>query len=332
MAAPGSVVSGRRGGVNIGAPDAIRPGKTLAAYGGAEGGRDYNTVELSERTLWQTYMPPFEAAVKAGVAVIMASFNDIGGTPAHASDWLFGDVLRGRWGFKGLVVSDWSGIQELIAHGVAATRGEAGILALRAGVDVDMSDDIYVDSIAAAVRAGRLQQAFVDSSVHRLLRVKFELGSSGSYRFSDARASVASPAPEHMEAASVAAREAIVLLKNENRRFGCARRVGRSPSSDRSPTMRAPPSATGPLTGSRRRPSALWRESAPPSRHRRGSSMCEVRRSIRQIQRDLPRHATRHHRPMQSSSYSASGKTCRRRQRVALRSHCQARSSSWPAR
>ena len=211
---------GGAGGVNIGAPDALlATAKHFAAYGGAEGGRDYNTVELSERTLWQTYMPPFEAAVKAGAAVIMASFNDIGGTPAHASDWLLGDVLRGRWGFKGLVVSDWSGIQELIAHGVAATRGEAGILALRAGVDVDMSDDIYLDSIAAAVRAGRLQQAFVDSSVHRLLRVKYALGLfQDPYRFSDvARERRFTLAPEHMEAARVAAREAIVLLKNANR-------------------------------------------------------------------------------------------------------------------
>jgi len=211
---------GGAGGVNIGAPDALlATAKHFAAYGGAEGGRDYNTVELSERTLWETYLPPFEAAVKAGVAVIMASFNEIGGTPAHASDWLFGDVLRRRWGFKGLVVSDWSGIQELIAHRVAATRGEAGILALRAGVDVDMSDDIYVDSIAAAVRAGRLPQSFVDSSVHRLLRVKYALGLfQDPYRFSDvARERRFTLAPQHVEAARVAAREAIVLLKNANK-------------------------------------------------------------------------------------------------------------------
>ena len=211
---------GGAGGVNIGAPDALlATAKHFAAYGGAEGGRDYNTVELSERTLWETYLPPFEAAVKAGVAVIMASFNEIGGTPAHASDWLFGDVLRGRWGFKGLVVSDWSGIQELIAHRVAATRGEAGVLALRAGIDVDMSDDIYVDSIAAAVRAGRLPQSFVDSSVHRLLRVKYALGLfQDPYRFNDvARERRFTLAPQHVEAARVAARESIVLLKNANK-------------------------------------------------------------------------------------------------------------------
>jgi len=211
---------GGDGALNLGAPDAlIATAKHFAAYGGAEGGRDYNTVELSERTLWEIYLPPFEAAVKAGAAVVMASFNDVGGTPAHASDWLLGEVLRGLWRFKGLVVSDWSGIQELIAHGVAGTKGEAGILALRAGVDVDMSDGIYADSMAAVVRAGRLPQSFVDSSVHRLLRLKYALGLfQDPYRFSDvARQRRFTLPPEHMAAARIAAREGIVLLKNANR-------------------------------------------------------------------------------------------------------------------
>lgn len=210
---------GGPGALNLGATDALlATAKHFAAYGAAEGGRDYNTVELSERTLWETYLPPFEAAVKAGVAVVMASFNDIGGVPAHASDWLLGEVLRGRWGFKGLVVSDWSGIAEMVPHGVAATTGEAGVLALRAGVDVDMSDGIYADSMAAVVRAGRLPERFVDSSVHRLLRVKHALGLfQDPYRFSDvARQRRFTLAPEHMAAARIAAREAIVLLKNAN--------------------------------------------------------------------------------------------------------------------
>src|SRR5207237_700631 len=100
-------------GRGLGAPDALLATvKHYAAYGGAEGGRDYNSVELSERTLWETYLPPYEAAVKAGVATVMPSFNDTGGTPSHASDWLLGDILRHRWGFKGLVISDWGGIEE----------------------------------------------------------------------------------------------------------------------------------------------------------------------------------------------------------------------------
>lgn len=211
---------GGDGALNLGATDALlATAKHFAAYGAAEGGRDYNTVELSERALWQTYLPPFEAAIKAGVAVVMASFNDIGGVPAHASDWLLGEVLRGRWGFKGLVVSDWSGIAEMVPHGVAATTGEAGVLALRAGVDVDMSDGIYADSMAAVVRAGRLPERFVDSSVHRLLRVKYALGLfQDPYRFSDVeRQRRYTLAPEHLAAARIAAREAIVLLKNANK-------------------------------------------------------------------------------------------------------------------
>jgi len=211
---------GGDGGTGLGAPDAlIATVKHFAAYGGAEGGRDYNSVELTERTLWDIYLPPYEAAVKAGAATVMPSFNDIGGIPAHSSDWLLDDVLRGRWGFTGVVVSDWGGIGEMVPHGVAATTGAAGILAIRAGVDVDMSDGIYADSLAAAVRAGRLREAFVDSSVHRLLRLKYALGLfQDPYRFTDVeREKRFTLAPEHLRAARIAAREGIVLLKNANR-------------------------------------------------------------------------------------------------------------------
>ena len=211
---------GGDGALNIGSPDVLLATvKHFAAYGGAEGGRDYNSVELSERTLWETYLPPYEAAVKAGVVTVMSSFNDIGGIPAHSSDWLLQDVLRERWGFKGLVVSDWGGIGELVPHGVAASSGAAGILALRAGVDVDMSDGIYADSLAAAVRAGRLSESLVDSAVRRLLRVKYALGLfQDPYKFNDvAREKRYTLAPEHVAASRIAAREAIVLLKNAGR-------------------------------------------------------------------------------------------------------------------
>jgi beta-glucosidase len=216
-------VRGFQGGdsaLGIGAPDALLATvKHFAAYGGAEGGRDYNSVELSERTLWETYLPSYEAAVKAGVAFVMPSFNDIGGTPSHASDWLLQDVLRQRWGFKGAVVSDWGGISELIPHGVAANRGEAGILGIRAGVDIDMSDNVYVDSLAAAVRSGRVPEALVDSAVHRVLRIKYALGLfQDPYRFNDAeRERRYTLAPEHLLASRLAAREGIVLLKNSSK-------------------------------------------------------------------------------------------------------------------
>jgi beta-glucosidase len=193
--------------------------KHFAAYGGAEGGRDYNTVELTERTLWETFLPPYEAAVRAGAATIMSSFNDIGGVPAHASDWLLGDVLRKRWGFKGLVVSDWGGIDEMMRHGVAGSKADAGMLAIRAGVDIDMATNIYADSLAAAVRAGRLSESFVDTAVRRVLRVKHALGLfQDPYRYSDtARQRRYTLAPEHIAASRQAAREGIVLLKNVNR-------------------------------------------------------------------------------------------------------------------
>jgi beta-glucosidase len=211
---------GGPGGANLGASDALfATVKHFAAYGSAEGGRDYNSVELSERTLWETFLPPYEAAVKAGVATVMTSFNDIGGTPAHSSDWLHGDVLRGRWAYQGLVISDWGGISELIPHGVAANRGEAGILGIRAGIDVDMSDAVYADSLAAAVRTGRVPVAMVDSAVKRVLRAKFALGLfQDPYRFSDAaRERRYTLAAEHVGAARAAARESIVLLKNADK-------------------------------------------------------------------------------------------------------------------
>jgi beta-glucosidase len=207
-------------GVGLGATDAmLATAKHFAAYGAAEGGRDYNSVELTERTLWETFLPPYEAAVAAGAATVMSSFNDIGGVPAHSSDWLIGDVLRGRWAFKGLVISDWGGIGEMINHRVAANKGEAGILALRAGVDIDMSDAVYADSLAAAVRTGRIPIALVDSSVRRVLRLKYTLGLfDDPYRFNDvAREKRYTLAPEHVAAARIAAREGIVLLKNANK-------------------------------------------------------------------------------------------------------------------
>ncbi|HJP60758.1 MAG TPA: glycoside hydrolase family 3 N-terminal domain-containing protein [Gemmatimonadaceae bacterium] len=216
-------VRGFQGGDNaagLGRPDAmLATVKHFAGYGGAEGGRDYNTVELSERTLWESYMPPYEAAVKAGAATVMGSFNEIGGTPSHASEWLLTDVLRKRWGFNGLVVSDWGAISELVNHHVAGSTGAAGVLGLNAGVDMDMSDHVYVDSIAAAVKAGRLPVALIDSAVKHVLRVKYLLGLfSDPYKFSDAtREKHYTLAAGHIDAARTAAREGIVLLKNANK-------------------------------------------------------------------------------------------------------------------
>src|SRR5438093_354653 len=155
-------------GADLKAPDAVlATAKHFAAYGGAEGGRDYNTVDISERTLREVYLPPFRAAVDAGVGSIMTSFNDIAGVPSTANRWLVTTLLRGEWGFAGFVVSDWTGIAELQAHGVAASRADAGRLALAAGVDMDMQSRSYLEVVPALVRRGLISPAVVDAAVRR---------------------------------------------------------------------------------------------------------------------------------------------------------------------
>jgi beta-glucosidase len=185
--------------------------KHFAAYGGAEAGREYNTVDVSERTLRDIYLPPFKAAVDAGAGSIMSAFNEIAGIPSSANPWLTNTVLRGEWGFDGLVVSDWTSIAELIPHGIAATRADAGRLALAAGVDMDMVSQIYLDSLPALVQSGRVPIAQVDSAVRRILREKLRLG-----LFEDPnRGVMATPPPLDRELARRVARESIVLLRNE---------------------------------------------------------------------------------------------------------------------
>jgi beta-glucosidase len=192
--------------------------KHYAAYGAAEGGRDYNVAELSERTLWETYMPPYLAAVQAGAGSVMASFNEIGGTPAHASSWLLTDVLRDRWGFDGVLVSDWTGVQELLAHGVAAAPPEAAARGIEAGVDIDMSAGIYRSALPEALRSGRVRMSSIDSAVHRVLRAKHALGLfDDPYRYSDTvRERTSILTAEHRAVARTLARESIVLLENDS--------------------------------------------------------------------------------------------------------------------
>jgi beta-glucosidase len=191
--------------------------KHFAAYGAAEGGRDYNTVDLSERTLREIYLPPFRAAVRAGVGSVMTSFNEIGGIPSTANGWLLTGVLRREWGFRGLVVSDWTAVAELEQHGVAGNRAAAGALALDAGVDMDMQSRSYVETLPALVHAGRLSEATVDEAVRRVLGAKARLGLfADPYRGAspDAeRAILLAPATRKL--ARDVAGEAIVLLKND---------------------------------------------------------------------------------------------------------------------
>jgi beta-glucosidase len=205
-------------GPDLRSPDAVlATAKHFAAYGGAEAGRDYNTVDVSERTLREVYLPPFRAAVRAGVGSIMSAFNEIAGVPSSASRWLLTDVLRHEWGFRGFVVSDWGAIDELRAHGVAAGRGDAGRLALTAGVDMDMSAGLFLRELPALVARREIGLQTVNEAVRRVLRAKLALGLFGDpYRgVSPERERARTLTPAARALARRDAAEAIVLLKND---------------------------------------------------------------------------------------------------------------------
>lgn len=199
------------------ADSVLATAKHFVAYGGAEAGRDYNTVDISERTLREVYLPPFHAAVDAGVGSIMASFNEIAGVPMHANGPLINGVLRGEWGFDGVLVSDYTGVMELMNHRIAADRTEAGRRALEAGVDIDMVSDIYRKDMPKAVRAGKLPVATVDDAVLRVLRAKYRLGLfDNPYRNCDESLEKSQTlTADHRDAARTMARESMVLLKNK---------------------------------------------------------------------------------------------------------------------
>lgn len=204
-------------GTSLRARDAIAAtAKHFAAYGAAEGGRDYNVADISERSLRDVYLPPFHAAVCAGAATLMASFNEVGGVPAHASRQLATDILRGEWKFDGLVVSDWTGIGELLNHGIAADSGAAGALGIHAGVDVDMVSEIYLRHLPARAQDGRVSMTEIDEAVRRMLRLKYRLGlfEDPYARHDAARERAVTLTAEHRAAARDVARRSIVLLKN----------------------------------------------------------------------------------------------------------------------
>jgi beta-glucosidase len=192
--------------------------KHFAGYGGAEGGRDYNTVDISERTLREVYLPPFKAAVDAGAGTLMSSFNEISGIPSTANVQLITNTLRGEWGFDGFVVSDWNSVGELINHGVAADQAEAAVLGLKAGVDMDMESYCYQETLATAVRDGRVSESELDEAVRRILQAKFRLGLfDNPYKNCDVnREQHDILTAEHRRMAREVAQRSIVLLKNED--------------------------------------------------------------------------------------------------------------------
>ncbi|RJP63235.1 MAG: glycosyl hydrolase [Ignavibacteriales bacterium] len=192
--------------------------KHYAAYGGAEAGRDYNTVDMTERTLRGVYLPPYKATVDAGVRSFMCSFNELDGIPSSANKWLLDDVLRNEWKFDGMIVSDWNSVGELVTHGVASDLSEAAVLALNAGVDMDMESRAYIGNIVQLVKDGKLSVAVVDEAVKRILRMKFEYGLfDDPYRNCDKnREKTDVLSKENKDAALDVARKSVVLLKNEN--------------------------------------------------------------------------------------------------------------------
>ncbi|MDX5420403.1 MAG: glycosyl hydrolase, partial [Hymenobacteraceae bacterium] len=150
--------------------------KHFVAYGAAEAGRDYNTVDISEYELRNTYLPPFKAALDAGSATLMTSFNELNGVPATAHTKVMRQILRDEWGFKGVVISDWQNIWEMVAHGYAQDSAHAGALAIKAGTDMDMMAEIYLKELPQLVKAGKVEQKFLDDAVRRELWLKFKLG------------------------------------------------------------------------------------------------------------------------------------------------------------
>lgn len=192
--------------------------KHFAAYGAAVGGRDYNSVDMSERMLWETYLPPFKAALDAGAATFMNSFNDLNGIPATGNAHLQRDILKGKWNFQGFVVSDWGSIGEMVAHGYSKDLKAAALSAITAGSDMDMESNAYRYHLADLVKEGKVPVELIDDAVKRILRKKFELGLfDDPYKYSDQkRADKALSNPEHRKAALDVAQKSIVLLKNEN--------------------------------------------------------------------------------------------------------------------
>lgn len=202
-------------GPRLDAPDTMAACiKHYVGYGAAEAGRDYNSTEISEHTLREFYLPPFHAAVDAGAATVMSAFNSLNGVPASANPFTLTEILRKEWGFKGMVVSDWSSIGELVAHGIAIDDAAAARKALLAGVDMDMASSLYHDQLAQLVQSGAVPMANVDESVRRVLRVKLALGLFEHPYVDESRAKAAFFLPDSLRLAQTIAERSFVLLKN----------------------------------------------------------------------------------------------------------------------
>lgn len=192
--------------------------KHFAGYGFAEAGREYNTTEIGENTLRNIILPPFKAAAEAGVATFMNGFHEISGTPVTGDPYLQREILKGEWDYKGMIVSDWGSINELYKHGMAEDSMQAAEFAIIAGSDMDMEGHCYINFLEQLVKDGKVKETLIDDAARRVLALKFQLGLfDDPYKYCNAeREAETIGKPEYIEAATQAARESIVLLKNEN--------------------------------------------------------------------------------------------------------------------
>lgn len=205
-------------GKGLGTPNAIMAcAKHFAAYGAAVGGRDYNSVDMSERMLRETYLPPFKACVDAGCATFMNSFNDLNGVPATGNAFLQRKILKGEWDFQGFVVSDWGSMGEMIAHGFASNGNDAAMKSMLAGSDMDMESRVFTNELKKLIEEGKVPMELLDDAVRRVLTKKFEMGLfDDPFRFCTPdveKKELSNPA--HRTAARDVAKKSIVLLKNE---------------------------------------------------------------------------------------------------------------------
>ena len=231
--------------------DYSAPGRILAcakhwvAYGAAEGGRDYNTTDMSEHTLREIYFPPFKAAVDAGVGTFMSSFNDLNGVPTSANPFTLTKVLRGEWKFDGFVVSDYTAVKELINHGIAATDKDAAEAAINAGVDMEMVSRLFNQQGPELLKEGKLSQATIDEAVRRILRIKFRLGLFEHPYTDEAAESGSLLTAANRAAAREIAGQSMVLLKNDHELLPLSKTISSI-------------AVVGPLADDRRAPLGWW--------------------------------------------------------------------------
>jgi beta-glucosidase len=203
-------------GHDFSAPDrVVACAKHWVAYGAAEAGRDYNTTDMSERTLREVYLPPFKAAVDSGVGTFMSAFNDLNGVPTTGNPFTLTTILRGEWKFDGFVVSDYTAVQELMNHRLAATEAEAAQYALNAGTDMEMVSRLYAKHVPQLLREGKVKQETIDQAVRRVLRIKFRLGLFDKPYADEAREREVISSAGNVAAAREVAARSLVLLKNE---------------------------------------------------------------------------------------------------------------------